>query len=106
MKVESWDVKRDGPPSEAALRQTLERRSYRVSRYMYSPGTYFPDHSHHVDKIDAALSERFRVKMGDEQVILEAGDSLAVPRGVVHSAEVVGNEPVVSLDATKEDPRP
>ena len=106
MKVESWDVKRDGPLSEAALRQKLERRSYRVSRYVYSRGTYFPDHSHHVDKIDAVLSGRFRLKVGDEQVILEAGDSLAVPRGVVHSAEVVGNEPVVSLDATKDEPRP
>ena len=29
----------------------------------------------------------------------EAGDCLFVPRGVTHSAEVVGEEPVVSLDA-------
>jgi mannose-6-phosphate isomerase-like protein (cupin superfamily) len=106
MKVESWDVKRDGPLSEAALRQKLERRGYRVSRYVYSPGTYFPDHSHHVDKIDAVLSGSFRMKMGNEEVILEAGDCLAVPRDAVHSAEVVGNEPVVSLDATKGEPRP
>ncbi len=106
MKVESWDVKRDGPLSEAALRQKLERRGYRVPGYLYSPGTYFQDHSHHADKIDAVLSGRFRMRIGDEEVILEAGDSLAVPRGVVHNAEVVGNEPVVSLDATKEDPRP
>ena len=106
MKVESWDVKRDGPLSEAALTQKLERRGYRVSRYVYSPGTYFQDHSHDIDKTDAVLSGRFRMRIGDEEVILEAGDSLAVPRGVVHSAEVVGNGPVVSFDATKEDPRP
>ncbi len=38
------------------------------------------------------------MKIGDEEVILETGDSLVVPRDAVHSAEVVGNEPVVSLD--------
>ena len=36
-----------------------------------------------------------------ETVILKTGDALAVPRGVVHSAEVVGDESVVSLDAVK-----
>jgi quercetin dioxygenase-like cupin family protein len=102
MKVERWDAERDGPLSEAALKQKLERRGYRVSRYVYLPGTYFPDHSHEIDKLDAVLSGSFRMKMGDEEVILEAGDCLAVPRDAVHSAEVVGNESVVSLDAIKE----
>lgn len=37
--------------------------------------------------------------MEGQEVILEAGDCLAVPRGAGHSAEVVGSEPVVSLDA-------
>ena len=106
MKVERWDAERDGPLSEATLRRKLEKQRYRVSRYVYPPGTYFSDHSHDVDKIDAVLSGRFRMKMGDEEVVLEAGDCLAVPRGVVHSAEVVGNKPVISLDATKEWPRP
>lgn len=102
MKVESWDGERDGPLSERALRQKLERRGYRVSRYVYPPGTYFSDHSHDVDKIDAVLSGRFRMRMGNDEVILEAGDCLTLPCGVVHSAEVVGDKPVISLDATKE----
>ncbi len=41
------------------------------------------------------------MKMEGDEVVLKAGDCLSVPRGVVHSAEVVGKEPVVSLDATK-----
>jgi mannose-6-phosphate isomerase-like protein (cupin superfamily) len=40
--------------------------------------------------------------MGDEEVILERGDNLEVPHGVMHSAEVVGDDPVVSLDARRE----
>lgn len=102
MGVERWEEKKEGPLSEKALREKLEKRGYHVSRYTYPPGTRFPDHRHDVDKIDAVLSGRFRMKMGGRAVILEAGDCLSVPRGTLHSAEVVGDEPVISLDAIKE----
>lgn len=102
MNVERWDPEKDGTFSEEAIRRKLERRGYRVSRYVYPPGTYFPDHAHGVDKMDAVVSGRFRMKMKEVEVMLEAGDSLEVPRGTVHSAEVVGTEPVVSLDGTRE----
>jgi mannose-6-phosphate isomerase-like protein (cupin superfamily) len=39
--------------------------------------------------------------MEGRSVILEAGDLLEVPKGVVHEAEVVGDEPVISLDAVR-----
>ena len=100
-EVERWDEKRDGPLNEAALRDKLEARGYDVSRYIYSPGTRFPDHTHDVDKIDAVLSGRFRMTMYGREVVLEAGDCLVVPRGARHSAEVMGSEAVVSLDAVR-----
>lgn len=101
MPVEHWNPEDDGPLGEAAMRRKLERRGYAVSRYVYPPGTVFPPHTHGVDKIDGVLAGRFRMTMQGESVVLEAGDCLAVPRGVVHSAEVVGSEPVVSLDAIR-----
>ncbi len=101
MTVERWDEAQEGPLSEAALRRKLEARGYSVTRYVYPPGTYFPPHTHGVDKIDAVLSGRFRLTMGGESYILEAGDCIAVPKGAVHSAEVVGDEAVVSLDAVR-----
>lgn len=101
IRVIPWDIERDGPLTESALRDLLEARGYRVSRYVYPPGTTFPDHSHAEDKIDAVLSGRFRMTMGSEEIVLERGDRLEVPRGVTHSAEVVGDDPVVSLDATR-----
>jgi quercetin dioxygenase-like cupin family protein len=39
--------------------------------------------------------------MGGDEVVLEAGDAVHVPRGAEHSAEVAGTQPVVSLDAVK-----
>lgn len=102
MSIERWNPGQDGPLSEKALRQKLEQLGYRVTRYVYPPGTSFPEHTHGIDKIDAVLSGRFRMTVKGQEVILEAGDCIAVPRGTVHSAEVVGDEPVVSLDATKD----
>jgi quercetin dioxygenase-like cupin family protein len=101
MPVDRWDPERDGPLSERALRRKLEGRGYGVARYVYPPGTRFPDHTHDVDKIDAVVAGRFRLTLEGEVVVLEAGDAIEVPRGAVHSAEVVGEDPVVSLDAVR-----
>jgi quercetin dioxygenase-like cupin family protein len=101
MRIHRWDVSRDGPLTEERMRHWLETRGYEVVRYDYPPGTVFGDHRHDVEKIDAVLSGRFRIDMEGGSVVLERGDALEVPRGVVHRAEVVGNETVVSLDAVR-----
>jgi len=101
MQIEHWDPARDGELTEANMRRKLQARGYTVSRYVYPPGTYFPEHDHGVDKIDGVLSGRFRMALQGGSAILEAGDLLAVPKHVLHSAEVVGDEPVVSLDAIR-----
>lgn len=101
LHVEHWNVGTDGKLTESSMRKKLERRGYSVTRYIYPPGTYFPDHTHEVDKIDAVLAGQFMVRMEGESVILKAGDALAVPRDALHRAEVVGSESVVSLDAVR-----
>lgn len=101
MQIEHWDETRDGKLSEANMRRKLEDRGYAVHRYVYPPGTYFPEHDHGVDKIDGVLSGRFRMAMQGTSIVLEAGDLLVVPKHVFHSAEVVGDEAVVSLDAVR-----
>jgi mannose-6-phosphate isomerase-like protein (cupin superfamily) len=101
MKPIRWQLERDGRLTEPALRAKLKRLGYSVTRYVYPPGTYFPDHSHGVDKMDAVVSGRLRMVLEGREVVLEAGDMLAVPAGLVHSAEVVGVEPVTSLDGVR-----
>ena len=101
MVLEHWNEEQEGPLTEAAMRGKLEERGYVVSRYVYPPGTYFAPHTHSVDKIDGVLTGRFQLEMNGQGIILEAGDLLAIPKGELHSAEVIGHEPVVSLDAIK-----
>lgn len=101
MEVEHWDPMGSGKFTEEKLRAKLEAEGYAVTRYVYPPGTHFTDHSHSLDKKDAVVSGRLKLEMEGRAVILEAGDAIAVPAGIVHRAEVVGDEPVVSLDATR-----
>jgi quercetin dioxygenase-like cupin family protein len=101
MAVHRWNAAIDGSLSESALRSKLESQGYRVARYVYPPGTLFPDHTHGVDKRDAVVSGRFRLVIGGHVAVLGPGDWVDVPRGVTHSAAVVGDEPVVSFDAVK-----
>ena len=101
MTVHRWDRRSDGELSEKALRKKLEAQGYSVSRYVYPPGTHFPEHTHGVDKLDAVLSGEFELIVNGERAVLGAGDWIAVPRGVRHTATVIGDEPVVSLDAVK-----
>jgi quercetin dioxygenase-like cupin family protein len=101
MAVRRWNDALDGPFSEAALRRKLENAGYTVARYVYPPGTTFPDHVHDVDKIDAVVTGRFRLVVAGHLAMLGPGDWVEVARGVRHTATVVGDEPVVTLDAVK-----
>lgn len=101
MSVHRWNIALDGPLSEEALRRKLEALGYRVARYTYAPGDVFPDHTHGLSKIDAVVSGRFRLVIGGHLAVLGPGDWVEVPRGAVHNATVLGDEPVVSLDGIK-----
>jgi quercetin dioxygenase-like cupin family protein len=104
MAVHSWNTALDGMFSERALRNKLETLGYRVARYVYPPGTVFPDHTHGVDKVDAVVSGKFRLVISGHVALLGAGDWIDIPRGSVHSAVVQGDESVVAFDAVKVDP--
>jgi len=100
MTPQRWSAA-DGPFTESGLRAKLEAMGYRVARYVYAPGTVFPDHKHDVDKIDAVLAGRFRLVVRGHMKVLGPGEWIEIPRGTIHNATVVGDEPVVSFDAVK-----
>jgi len=101
MSVIKWDAERDGVLNENTLRQKLSQQGYFVHTYRYPAGTRFPDHTHDVDKIDGVVSGQFLITIHGQEFLLQAGDCIEIPRGVRHAAAVVGNEPVVSVDAIK-----
>ena len=83
------------------MRQRLASEGYTVAKYHYPPGTCFPSHTHTVNKKDTVLKGRLRISWEGGATVLDPGDMIEIPAGFPHSAEVVGEETVVSLDATQ-----
>ncbi len=99
VRFERWPAA-DGPLSEKRMMRLLEFEGYDVLVYTYRPGTIFPEHEHARPKCDGVINGVLRITVGETAWDLGAGDRIYLPAGTRHRAEVVGNETVVSLDAT------
>jgi quercetin dioxygenase-like cupin family protein len=98
MRIERWDPRRDGPLSEAALRQKLEARGYQVSICSWPSGAIVAGQAQPRERIDAVTSGLLKVTIDGESAILTAGDMVYVPRGSIRRIEVVGSAPVQCLE--------
>ena len=81
-------------------------------RVDFAPGASFPKHSHPGVEIAYVLSGTIEYEMNGKTIRLQAGESLYIPAGAVHSAKNVGtgvtselatylvekNKPIVVLD--------
>jgi quercetin dioxygenase-like cupin family protein len=113
------------------IRARLEQEGFYPSRFDMVPGDSYDDHSHPEAEVRWVVSGRLRVKLregarprgiepvlagsgraGDttpgaggcdyrDEIILEPGDRLELAPNVVHSAEVVGDEVVVTVSASR-----
>ncbi len=101
MKIKTWNTDIPGQSTEQTISSYLNDLGYNVTKYVYPPGAIFPPHSHNIDKIDVVLSGSLEMTLQGETIVLISMQYLEIPRGEVHSARVVGDEPVVSLDAVK-----
>jgi quercetin dioxygenase-like cupin family protein len=101
MRIERWDPRRDGPLSEAALRQKLESRGYVAAPRDYPAGAVAAAQPHERERIEAVVSGLLKVTVDGESAILTAGDVVFVPRGAVRRVEVVGPSAVHCLEAVQ-----
>ena len=114
--VDHWDEAVDGVLSRDTMREKLRKQvscrfsikslfsdfqGYSVTPYTFSPGNSFPTHTHDVDKKDVVVDGELEFTMYDKTIILKSGDTLVVPKGVPHSAKVLGNKKLEFFDATK-----
>nr|VZI34049.1 unnamed protein product [Spirometra erinaceieuropaei] len=99
--VGHWDQAVDGVLSRKTMEAKMQKEGYSCIPYTFNPGMVFGEHSHNVDKKDVVVSGELEFTMFGETVVLKDGDTLVVPKGVPHSARVVGSRPVEFFDATK-----
>ena len=99
MRIKRWDARRDGPVTEAAVRNKVESIGYQVSRFAWPAGTVVPPQQQDRERVDAVVTGIVKITLDGESAILTAGDIVFVPRGAVRRVEVVGSAPAHCLDA-------
>ena len=99
-RIERWDVRRDGPLSEAALHRKIEALGFVVRARTYPAGPATPS-AEDVHGITAIVRGLVKLTIDGEQIYLTAGDLAFIPRGALRTLEVVGPSSVLCLEAVQ-----
>lgn len=103
MRIERWDVRRDGALSEPALQHKLRALGYAATRRVYPPGAVVSAQTDARERIQAVARGLIKVTIDGESAILTAGDIVFVPRGAVRRIEVIGTAAAHCLEAVYQD---
>lgn len=70
---------------------------FAMRQFSIEPGGYMPLHTNLVEHEQFVLQGRAQLELGDETVIVRAGDVVFIPAGLPHSYATLGSEPFVFL---------
>ncbi len=62
------------------------------------PGQTVPLHSHPHEQIGMVYAGKAKLRIGDEERIVQKGDFFCIPGDVLHTDTCIGDEPFVMLD--------
>lgn len=99
MRIDRWDVRRDGALSESALDQKLHALGYESTSRMYPAGAVVSAQTDTRERIQAVARGLIKVTIDGESAILTAGDVVFVSRGAVRRVEVIGSSAAHCLEA-------
>jgi glyoxylate utilization-related uncharacterized protein len=111
-RIERWDVRREGPLSEAALQRKIEALGFVVKARTYPAVVGAVSAAEDLHLIIGVVRGLVKVTIDGEPTFLAAGDLAFLPRGALHTVELVGQttalclEAVQRLDPTRHPPAP
>ena len=62
------------------------------------PGHTVPDHSHPHEQVGVVYKGKARLKIGEEERIVQQGDFYCIPANTTHGDTCLGEDPFVMLD--------
>jgi len=98
-RIERWDVRKDGPLTEASLQRKIEALGFEVTSRTYPAGVALTTTTDPRYGIEAVVRGLVKLTVDGEPLILTAGDIVFVPRGAVRRVEVVGTTTALCLEA-------
>lgn len=91
-----------------ATRQVLigpdEAPNFALRRFTMEPGGGMPLHTNRVEHEQYVLRGEARVRVGEEEITVSAGDVVYIPAGVPHAYRAVGAEPFQFLCTVPNEP--
>ena len=94
----SWSELPEEEVLPGVRRQRLDTEQMTVIRYVYSPGSIFPTHSHPEEQVTMVLSGEIEFDLEGTRVRAGPGSAIVVPPGVPHGARVLGEVVVDTLN--------
>jgi quercetin dioxygenase-like cupin family protein len=83
--------------NDLVTRQVLHGDSMTLARLELKAGAFVPLHNHANEQISMIMSGALRFELGDQEVIVRAGEMLRIPGGVPHSALALEDSVAVDL---------
>lgn len=83
------------------LKKQLREQGYNLYVHSHPAGTFFPEHKRPHVTLHIILAGSLRVVIDGDETVLNVGERLEIPANTMYSAEVVGESPVVCIDARK-----
>lgn len=80
-------------------RQVVHGARQSMVRYIYQPGTVFPQHHHPEEQFTLVISGQIEFTVAGDTITLQAGESAIIPSGIPHGARVVGDQTVETFNA-------
>jgi mannose-6-phosphate isomerase-like protein (cupin superfamily) len=99
MRIERWEVRRDGPLTEAALQQKIEGLGYEVTTRLLPAGAAAATRNDVRDRIVAVARGVVKVTIDGESAILGAGDLAHIPPAALQRVEVIGSAAALCFEA-------
>jgi quercetin dioxygenase-like cupin family protein len=106
MRVDRWDVRRDGPFSETAMLHKLRALGYEPRAHEYPAGAIMSRQADSRQRVQAVISGLIKVTIESEAAILSAGDLVIVPPDTLPRVEVLGRLRATCLEAALRAPTP
>jgi len=103
MRIERWDVKRDGGLTDAALLHKLQALGFEPVGRVYPAGAVAAARIDTRARVEAVILGLIKVTVDGESAILAAGDMVFIPARATRRLEVVGTSPAYCFEAASRD---
>jgi quercetin dioxygenase-like cupin family protein len=97
MQIHTWTGIAEETLNPLARRKALHGKNITVARFRFDKGNQVASHHHGNDQITIVEKGAVRMVVGDEVLVLKAGDMVHVPPDVPHANEALEDTVIIEV---------